>query len=259
MTRAPRQCQAFLRWALPRLNLRPEGYRRVRRQVCRRLDVRRQELGLGDVAEYQDFIEAHPEEWEVLRGLCRITISRFYRDAAAWDALREQLWLRDPSSTLACWCVGCASGEEPWTLQLIGQLDPRAPQVRVLATDIDSHMVFRARAARYPDRCLRELPSAWREQAFERNKDALRLRDVHRVGVAFEVQDLCAEMPDGPFDLISCRYLAFTYFDGPRREQILSALVNRLAPGGFVFTGPREAVPEVTGLQRIAPGLYELR
>ena len=85
------ECVEFLRWALPRLHLSWPGFRKVRRQVCRRVERRRQELGLADVAAYRARLEERAEEWAVLDGLCRVTISRFYRDRGLWDFLERDI------------------------------------------------------------------------------------------------------------------------------------------------------------------------
>jgi chemotaxis protein methyltransferase CheR len=84
-------CVGFLQWALPRLRLRWPGFRRVRRQVCQRLGRRLRELGLGELQAYQLYLGNHPAEWQVLDGLCRITISRFYRDRTIFVALEREV------------------------------------------------------------------------------------------------------------------------------------------------------------------------
>ena len=80
-------CVAFLRLWLPRLDLRWAGYRRVHRTVCKRLRRRARELGLPDLAAYGAFVAANPDERRRLDAMCRIPISRFYRDRAVFDAL----------------------------------------------------------------------------------------------------------------------------------------------------------------------------
>ena len=75
-------CVDFLQWALPRLGLRWPGFRKVRKQVCKRVDRRLRELGVPDAKTYRDFLEKHREEWSVLDSFCRIPISRFYRRLA---------------------------------------------------------------------------------------------------------------------------------------------------------------------------------
>ena len=76
----------FLALAAPRLGLRAAGFRRVRATLRKRLARRSRELGL-DMASYTRYLEAHPDEWEWLDACCRITISRFGRDAPVFAEL----------------------------------------------------------------------------------------------------------------------------------------------------------------------------
>ncbi|MGZ5918892.1 MAG: hypothetical protein ACXWJV_03740 [Hyphomicrobium sp.] len=46
-------CTVFLQWALPQLNLHWPGFRKVRRQVCKRLKRRMNDLRLADFPAYQ--------------------------------------------------------------------------------------------------------------------------------------------------------------------------------------------------------------
>jgi chemotaxis protein methyltransferase CheR len=63
-------------------------------------------------------------------------------------------------------------------------------------------------------------------------------------------------MPDGPFDLILCRNLVFTYFDEALQRRLLGEMTERLLPRGFLVLGAHETLPaEGTGLIAIAHGL----
>ncbi len=104
-------CVQFLQWALPRLDLRWDGFRKVRRQVCRRISRRLAELGLSDGAAYRTYIEGNADEWDRLDGFCRITISRFWRDPAVFQSLRDDV-LPVLGPTVSVWSAGCASN---WT------------------------------------------------------------------------------------------------------------------------------------------------
>jgi hypothetical protein len=66
---ADQRCVEFLQWALPRLGLRWSGFRKVRRQVCRRVRRRLDELELADLDTYRAHLEAHPEEWALFDSL----------------------------------------------------------------------------------------------------------------------------------------------------------------------------------------------
>ena len=60
------ECIRFLQWALPNLRMQWQGFRKVRRQVCKRVAGRLLDLGLRDTFAYRTYIEAHTEEWKRL-------------------------------------------------------------------------------------------------------------------------------------------------------------------------------------------------
>ncbi|HOK46649.1 MAG TPA: CheR family methyltransferase [Bryobacteraceae bacterium] len=236
---------AFLQWAMPQMGLRWAGFRKVRGQVRKRVARRIAELSLTGLEEYRDWLKTHPEEWSVLDAACRISITRFYRDRAIWQFLESHL--RAPE--VRGWSAGCAAGEEPYTLAILLRLAGR--RYSILGTDTDAHQIERAWKACYPAGSLRDLPPAWREAAFE-PKGCLRAE--FRAGVRFLLQDIRREMPEGPFDLILCRNLVFTYFAEDIQLEIASRLASRLAPGGFLVAGMHETAP---GFKRLAPGIFQ--
>lgn len=261
------ECVEFLRWALPRLGLRWEGFRRVRRQVCRRIDRRIAKVGASGVAEYRALLASDPGEWRVLDGLCRVTISRFFRDRAVWSRLCSEI-LPDASRlavhrgdrALRCWSAGCASGEEPYGLVIVFRLvvAPAFPglELRVVATDAEEVVLERARRACYDAGTVREVPPEWRELAFEQRDAELCVRAAFREGVEFRQEDLRVAMPDGPFDVILCRNVAFTYLERAAQRAVLAGIAARLVRGGFVVVGAHESLPEpAEGLERFADRL----
>lgn len=254
-------CVAFLQWALPRIGLHWPGFRKVRGQVCKRIDRRTRELGLADTAAYRSHLEAHREELAALSALCTVSISRFYRDRFVFDALAARVLPRLAQTALArgakelcCWSAGCASGEEAYTLSLLWHLRPHerfpALGLRVLGTDLDATLLERARAACYKAGSLEELPADWRVQAFDERDGLFCLRREFRRGVEFIRQDLRAELPEETFDLVLCRNLILTYFSPDLRRDALRRMVERLRPGGALVVGLRERLPE--GAQALA-------
>jgi chemotaxis protein methyltransferase CheR len=254
------QCVHFLQWALPQLRMRWPGYRKVRRQVCKRVDRRIQELGLTGVETYRSWLDENDDEWRHLDACCRITISRFYRDRAVFDALADQVLpaladsaRRRGDTALRTWSAGCGSGEEPYTLAVIwhSELRHRFPGmgVEIVATDADPDVLRRARAGRYESGSLKELPGRLREQAFYRDDDACRIRPEYRRGVRFLQQDIREEQPDGCFDLVLCRNLVFTYFDDCRQRELLRRIAGTMHDGAALVLGAHEHLPnDVSGL-----------
>jgi chemotaxis protein methyltransferase CheR len=231
--------------------MRWPGFRKVRKQVGKRIVRRLRELGLEDEASYRDYLEVNPSEWSVLDGFCRISISRFYRDRGVFDYLRTEILpvlgistRRNGRGEVRCWSAGCASGEEAYTLAIIWKLDigPRLPDVslRVVATDSDPHMLDRARQARYSMSSLKDLPPDWRAAAFTRSGELYHLKPEYREGIDFVEQDIRTEAPTGVYDFVLCRHLAFTYFEEGLQREVLQRLLRQLSPGGFLVTGKQE-------------------
>ncbi len=246
-------CIAFLRWALPRLRFRWEGFRRVRRQVCRRLGRRLRELELNTLEEYRDRLESDSGEWVVLDSLCRITISRLYRDRAVFDVIGAVVLPECGESAsfqsrrIRCWCAGCASGEEVYTLRILWDLRvrPETPhvQLEVIGTDVDAMVLQRAERACFSSSSLKELPAHWLELAFDRRDQGYCVRPIHREGITFEWQDIRSEVPAGPFDLVLCRNLVFTYFEIALQRVILERIAAVLCEGGYLVIGAHEQLP----------------
>ncbi|MEJ2007316.1 MAG: CheR family methyltransferase [Acidobacteriota bacterium] len=262
------ECVAFLQWALPKLHMRWAGFRKIRRRVCKRVTRRLKSLGLLNVFAYRTYLETHPEEWARLDEVCWIPISRFYRDRAIFDFLAgtafpsiAQAALAKGSRCIRAWSAGCCAGEEPYTLMLLWQLSlqSRFPDVKleVLATDIDASQLDRAAEACYPFGSLRDLPAPWIELAFEAREGRFCLRTEYRTGVRFQQLEIRMKLPDGLFDLVLCRNLAFTYFDDALQAGISKALQERIVPRGVMVLGRHEALPAGTvGFREIARNLH---
>lgn len=261
-------CVEFLQWVLPRLRLSPAGFRRVRHQVCHRIARRLQALGLPDCGAYRRYLEAHPAEWATVDTFCRIPISRLVRERAVFDRLSSDIMpalaaaaAAQGAAELRCWSAGCASGEEPYSLAILWGLNlaHRFPglSLRVVATDVDERLLERARAGSYRRSSLREVPDAWMEAAFDRAGQLYTVRPAFKLGVEFCLQDVREVLPAGTFDLILCRYLAFTYFDESLRRRTLERLLTVLRPGGALVIGLKERLPD--GVPGVEPWDQNLR
>jgi chemotaxis protein methyltransferase CheR len=248
------ECVALLRSSAARLGLSWQGFRNVHGQVCKRIRRRIAALGLPGLSAYQALLERDPTEWWELERACAVTISRFYRDAPMWQCLRDELLPRLAQAAidageelLSCWSIGCASGEEPYTLSIVWQLElaERYPslRLRILATDLGADVLARARRARYSSATLSELPEPLRARAFQREGELFQLRDELRAPVELRRSELRRELPAETFRLLLCRNNVFTYFDEAEQRRALERLSTRLAPGGALVLGRGESLP----------------
>lgn len=246
-------CTAFLQWALPKAGLRWPGFRKVRRQVCKRLKRRMRDLGLEDFSAYRARLEADPAEWAVFDDCCHITISRFFRDKGVFEVVRTRVLpdiaarAKQERRNARVWSAGCAAGEEPYTLKILWDLEVASSfpgvALSIIATDVDDTMLARAREACFEATSLHDLPPHLVEKAFDRVGPLFCVRQQHREAIDFQIQDLRSEAPTPLFDLILCRYVAFTYFAPPLQDQVLVRIVDRLLPNGYLVIGTHERLP----------------
>jgi chemotaxis protein methyltransferase CheR len=249
----------FLKWALPQLRMRWAGFRKVRGQVQKRVNGRLQALDLAGPWAYRDYLRQHPGEWLVLDTLCHITISRFYRDQGVYALLAGQIMpdlaqqaTRDRQAQLRIWSAGCASGEEPYSLSILWtlQLEQRFPDVTltILASDVDRHLLGRARKACYPCSSLRDLPPAWRDAAFTESAGDYCLQTAFMRPVLLVEHDVRTPAPATSLHLILCRNLVYTYYERDLQLEITTRLHAALRPGGVLVLGSHETLPVgVTG------------
>jgi chemotaxis protein methyltransferase CheR len=270
---APAQAEFALLFAsiTRRLGLRAEGYRRVRGTVEKRLRRRLSELGLSSFLEYEAYLQAHPGEWDWVEPRCRITISRFGRDRGVYERLVQEYLPERAAEARArgqgavrVWSAGTASGEEAlgvaiaWELELRGRYPGLG--LEVLGTDADPVVLARAKRAVYPAGSLRELPESYRQRAFVPRAGEWAVLDRFRAHVRFVQADLREGSPQGRFDLVLCRNLAFTYFAEAAQRQAVAAITSVLAPAGVLVVGAGESVPEASPeLELLEPCFYRRR
>jgi chemotaxis protein methyltransferase CheR len=157
-------------------------------------------LGLADIEEYRAYLDAHDDEWTTLEGLLPITISRFFRErdvfAHLCDTALPQLRSLAAPGPVRIWSAGCAGGEEVYTLSIAAHR-LQIP-IRLLGTDVDEHQLRRAGDACYSLGSLKDLPTEWRDYAFEARGSKFCLRPEFREHVEFRLRSptstkMCSE------------------------------------------------------------------
>lgn len=238
----------FLKEACPPLELEWRTYRR--RAARRRVLERMGELGLSRYQDYLKVLQADATEAEAFPNRIRLTLSRFFREHERWAQLSEALEVllseEESPAGLRAWSAGCCGGEEPYSLAILWEsgFAARYPgnRLAITATDIDGPSLRRAEEGCYDTPSLRELSPESRKEWFQRESNRWRLVEGPRRIVSFRKIDLLMDEPAGPFDLVLCRYLAFTYYRGERRRRAAARLWSALRPGGILFIGRKEGL-----------------
>ena len=147
------------------------GYRKVRKGVKKRLRHHMQSLGCKTIEAYLVKLQELPDERQVCEQCLLVTISRFFRDRELWRDLKARLL---PSLVEICdaplriWSAGCACGEEPYSLAMVLASLDGAPPATLLATDIQTICLDRAREGIYNPGSLKEVPDELLQVYFDR-------------------------------------------------------------------------------------------
>ena len=222
------------------------GYKRP--SLTRRVLKRMQEVGIGSFGEYQDYLEVHPDEFTQLFNTILINVTGFFRDAPPWDYVRQKVLpdivgRRAAHEHIRVWSVGCASGEEAYTIAMllaeaVGP-DKLLDRVKIYATDVDDDALAQARQGTYETTALDPVPEELRKRYFEGANGRLAVRKELRRSVIFGRHDLVQDAPISRVDLIVCRN-TLMYFNADTQTRIYRGFHFALNPGGYLFLGRSE-------------------
>jgi chemotaxis protein methyltransferase CheR len=162
-------------------------------------------------------------------------------DAIEWRALHDAA-ADTGSATIRVWVAACATGEEAYTLAMLASeaFGTSDPPVSILATDISTDALERARQGRYRGRTVRTLDDHMRDRYFVPDGDGVAVGEPLRRMVEFRRHNLVNDSVPAPagrqFDLIACRNVLI-YFDVETVERAILTLERALAPGGVLVLG----------------------
>lgn len=243
----------------------------TKRELVRsRLIKRIRTLGLESFEDYVAHLSGDATGQERIKLIDALTTNQtsFFRDAAHFDVLRAKILptVRASHTGLRIWSAGCSSGEEPYTLAMLAREGLGDPcDAKILATDISTRVLDIARAARYPESALENVPDALRRKVFEREPSTQREQEtMYHVtrGVSslvhFARLNLMEEWPmSGPFDAIFCRNVMI-YFDKPVQAKLVARYATLLRPGGYLFVGLAESLTGIApDYKYVQPGAYQ--
>lgn len=209
------------------------------------------------------------------KAICALTTNHtfFYREAHHFEHFAAEVRpgfvdrLRR-GGKVRLWSAGSSSGEETWSLLMtfLGGdrsegLDIAKRDVRLLASDIATHALTKAREATYRTEDLKPVPDGlkrnWTNVTGEDANIAPEIQQLAR----FRALNLLGDWPmKGQFDVIFCRNVMI-YFDNPTKERLVARFAEKLVPGGWLYIGHSE---RVTGaalghLSSAGPTIYRKR
>ncbi|WP_404465804.1 EAL domain-containing protein [Vreelandella aquamarina] len=216
--------------------------------LSRRIRRRLVATNVVDMQQYVALVENNPAELEQLGRDILISVTAFFRDASAFDALKRAIYpMVEQADTgpLRVWVAGCATGEEAYSIALLIAEAKRALNsqvvVQIFATDIDEDALDIARRGRYLGAALEALPSSLLERYFTPHEQNFEVNKTLRDMIVFAKHNLVDDPPFLRLNLITCRNVLI-YFDNELQSKVLQRFHFGLKVKGALFLGRSESV-----------------
>ena len=229
-------------------NFHLEGYKVL--CIKRRLAARIRSVGYSDPVAYVELLRENIREQEQLLAALSIHVSQFFRNESVFQVLEKKILpelletSRRDNSKFRIWSVGCANGEEPYSLALLCQKQRRKGDLlSIVGTDLSPEALSRAKRGFFPHDRVQGVPSAMLADFFCQNGQQYRLIEQVREQVQFFRHDILTDQPFYRANLVLCRNLLI-YFSREQQQQIMQILAAALLPGGYLVLGRAETMAQ---------------
>jgi two-component system CheB/CheR fusion protein len=236
-----------------------------RATIVRRVSRRMQVNAVNDLPAYLSVLRTNPGEAGALLQDLLISVTNFFRDREAFDALSllipRLFHGKSTGDTVRVWVPACASGEEAYSLAML--LAERAstlessPTVQIFGCDLDDSAIHVARAGLYPESIQADVSEERLRRFFNKETRGYRIRRELREMVLFAAHDLLKDAPFARMDLVSCRNLLI-YLNRDAQRRAYDIFHFSLKPSGLLFLGSSETVDEQSPLFMVVDKKYRV-
>jgi chemotaxis protein methyltransferase CheR len=232
--------------------------------VASRLAKRLRQHGFSSYAEYFRHINSVTGKAELQVAVDALTTNEthFFREPKHFDFLRNRVIpQRKAGRGLRIWSAACSSGEEPYSIAMLLDEMLGTEPWEVLASDISTQILEKARKGLYPAERIAEISKAYLNRyclkGVGEHQGTMLIESFLRDRVRFMLHNLTESPPSlGEFDVIFLRNVMI-YFDQETKRQVVSRLLPRLRPGGYFLIGHSESLNGVSNdVRLIQPAVY---
>lgn len=217
----------------------------INRRIHRRMGLRK----AHSLEDYAELVRTDSEEAGLLARDVLISVTSFFRDPDAFQALAESLrsvWeTKQADDVFRVWVPGCATGEEAYTIAILlselSRHQSNTPEYLIFATDLDEDAVTFARTGVFPETSVEGVPDQLRSRYFERQGRTYQVKKFLRQNMVFASQNVVEDPPFSRVDLISCRNLLI-YFNREIQKRVLLTFHYAMRAGGLLFLGSSESI-----------------
>jgi len=234
----------------------------LKRRILRRMILYR----LDRLEDYVQYLQNNPEEVTALYQDVLITVTSFFRDSEAFEALKTKVFPaiaegRRPDSPFRIWVAGCSTGEEAYSiaiclLEFLTNQGINIP-IQIFATDINEVAIEKARAGIYKPSQVAEISPERLARFFIQVEGGYQISKPVRELCVFARQNLINDPPFSRVDLITCRNVLI-YLSSGVQKKLVPMFHYGLKPTGFLMLGTSETVGEFSDLFTLVDKRYKI-
>ncbi|MBE9005012.1 PAS domain-containing protein [Fortiea sp. LEGE XX443] len=234
----------------------------LKRRILRRMILYK----LDRLEDYVRYLQDNPAEVTALYQDVLITITSFFRDPEAFEALKTQVFPviakdRTPDSPIRIWVAGCSTGEEAYSIAicLLEYLTVQGinPTIQIFATDINEVAIEKARIGIYKPSQIVDISPERLQRFFVQVENGYQISKPVRELCVFARQNLINDPPFSRLDLISCRNVLI-YLGSSVQKKLLPIFHYGLNSTGFLMLGTSETVGEFSDLFALVDKKYKI-
>lgn len=224
--------------------------------------------GFKSFKEYIDFAFADKTGNETMQLVNKLTTNHtfFMREPEHFQYLKKTILpyfekQNAATKTLDLWCAASSTGQEPYTIVMTVDdyfgANASRWKINLLATDLDTDVLSKAKAGVYTVDMLKDVPKDWLAKYFTKvDATTYKVIDRLRNQITFKQFNLMNNITDRKqYDLISCRNVMI-YFEQDTKNALVERFYDVTKEGGYLFTGHAESVSRDTRYTYVQPAVY---
>ncbi|MFQ6794163.1 MAG: CheR family methyltransferase [Thomasclavelia sp.] len=229
-----------------------------RTTVLRRIERRMVVNHSASFHDYAHWLDNNENEVKILVKEILIGVTNFFRDATAFDKLKQSVIRKlvenaKENEPIRVWSAGCSTGEEAYSIAILFQEVMEELEVdrniKIFATDVDVSAIEKAGKGVFSESILDDVSSERLAKYFTKRNDSYCISKTIRQMIIFAPHNMLSDPPFGKLDLISCRNVMI-YFQPVLQRGLFAIFHSALKSGGYLFLGKSETANECSNVFR---------
>jgi chemotaxis protein methyltransferase CheR len=216
-----------------------------RRRVIRILELNR--IGVDALVMKLE----EPSYMEYFLNEITVNVTEMFRDPSFWRALRDDIIpaILLNHDKIRIWHAGCSSGEEVLSMAILIREMDILSKVSMIATDLDTNILERARTAAYPmknmdlnEKNYIRFQGKGKLTDYYDEKDGKAVMNPELLeNISFRKHDLVKGTVFNKFDLVLCRNVMI-YFNQELQNEVLKKFHESMFKYGYLAIGSKESL-----------------